>query len=240
MEENPLHANIRACILHFKNNLAQLLKNLLEFSPRRKRFLALIICILLTLIIATLAILIGLELGPDLAITINFFSIIEVLAIAELLIVALFTYYRIYRLHQTNPLIAFPFGSLTTLSAFLSILFASVPHLHVASLLLLVGSFCLFNLVTLVYVNSPAISLKILVKEWLFEFNLPTFFAFLILYMGLVIILYTKSEGNLLYLHTEIEAFISGAAAFHIALSGIFFAIGNWTFLWREDYERTS
>jgi len=214
-----------------------------RLSTPRKEILN---CLGVSVLVGVLGVAVGRIMTPDLAFRFSFFSCAEALAVVELLTVSLFTYYVIYKGSLTGPVAVFVSGGFTTLTSFLSIAFASVPHLHVACLSLLIGGYCVFDLFAIASTEATAGSnsgdsrYRSNLKEWFFTFNLPTFIAFLVLYGIVAVHLRIEHKETFPNSYVVMEAFVAGAAAFHIALSGVLFAIAHWPSLWKQRLEKSS
>ena len=203
-------------------------------------------------------ILVGLTILPDgVAIHLNFFSVIELCALAGYLVVSMLTYSRIFQvyftdagtLHSELVQVALAITILSVLLTFLAGVIAaacaSMPHLHLAGLVALVGSFTVFDLLFMMVYSkyrsghTPDVGDAALenfahrVEDWFKHTNLPTLASFAVLYSIVAIMVWVNpfqfGHGNHTYEMTE--AFSSGAATFHLVLLTLIFSFENRSFI---------
>lgn len=218
------------------------------------------------LLLSIVGILIGKSLSGYLTLHLNTFTSVEILGVSVILFISYLTYYELSEVHMDNITANEFVGEnvkevlhatkwicpLLTSSAYLcAVIFASIPVLHIASILGIIASFCLYDLVTLKifdninFVDSSGnIDISSLEKDmdkreayviadyvsrvhsWWDTINMPTFVGYTALYMVVIFFYHTPilSQPGL---HVQVEAFASGAASFHLILSGIHFYTYN-------------
>lgn len=202
-----------------------------------KRVIALVICIVASVGITVIALLVGRQFRPHLVIQMGFLCAIQVVAVILMLAVSFFTYYTLFAHLRASPLVPFVFGGCATLSALLSVILVSVPHLHTACLVALLSSLCLFELSMLRSKGEAIRSVKPRIMKWLYSSSLPTLFGLSVLYacLGVMICLHPETAGKTSVIYVRTQAFTAGAAAFQIMLCAFSFVSDNWGFFWGKS-----
>ena len=171
--------------------------------------------------------------------------------IALSLTVILLTYIKIYleagigkRLHRFDFLLNLIFIVISLTLSMYALRVLEQPHGHVAMVMMLFLSFCLFNVFTLRRYNkelreetmpenekADINQHKDRVQEWLEEINLPTTATYFLLFLSLTISPLLMERETYAHFKEAIDIVAVGAVAFHLFESSVNFFIKNDEFL---------